>query len=403
MRPAARLSVGFGAVASLLVACQILVGVKDEEENPRPSVGVDGGAETSVPPGIDAADPCPHALPPGPPDGGASQPETRHLLVVRSIRMGGYKEPGLERAYDFDRLCTCENRDERGGNSRHTSCKAPNGDRCGTDRPADDAFGRDLGGQNAFDRDDVAFNFIISGVEERDVNLKFRQGLLGFVMTLEGYNESNDDQKVNVGFSLSSGIRQNADAGAVRPVEEACAAVNDAGVIPVWDAGPDAALDTWYTAGVTQGKAGWVRDGYLVVDNAGANYSLPIGSQVLRQESPIFVGKVSRVNGHLEVKGNLVGIVSANSLLNIVGAFVDPDNPTQKLCQADGGTGGTLIATLKNSICTARDLLERSSPDPKIPCDAFAVAVGIDLVEVAEVVPNPCVGIDAAACDLKCP
>jgi len=391
MNRALRITAAAAALASLLVACQLLVGVKDEEENLRPVSSADGGADANAE-GGPAPDPCPHGLPPGPPATAPAQPERRHVLAVKSILMGGYSD--LPRAFDFDRLCTCANRDERNGNTRHTSCKAPKGDRCDERRPNDDSEGRDLGGLNAFNRDDIFFNSVITGVERDDVNAKFDQGLLGFVMTMEGYNETPNDTKVDISFTLSSGIERTGDAGIVRPPGEACAALNDAGVKPLWEAG----VDTWYTSGsASQGKAGWVTEGLLVVDNVGTSYTLPIGAQTLRQESPVFVGKVTPDGPRVSVRGNLVGIVSATSLLNLIGAFRDPINTNVKICESDAG----LINNVKASICDARDLLERST-DPNRECDAFAIAIGIDLIEVQSGPTNNCSPLAASPCNERC-
>jgi hypothetical protein len=392
MRWGLRFGVVAAGIAGGLLACQVLVGIEDDPGvdrfPPRPP-----DASTDAAPDVD---PCPHAGPPGEPDSGASTPESKVVLAVRKVRLGGF--PDLPQAFDFDKTCSCENRDQRLPGSPQTSCKQE-GDPCAPGSPTDDPEGRDLGAVNAF----RGASLVLPQLEQETVNPYFELGRAGALLRIEGYNETPNDRRVVVTVLPSRGIQEPANGGPIRTVDTACqAAEAAANGLPRWssklDAGPDATLDRWYTAGSGEatGSVGYVTDGQVIVNGAKTAYEIPFGGFSLRQTNSIFVSRLQRgANGRWTLRGNIVGLVSVAKLLEVLGRL--PSN------------GGFLCGTLQGKaiadfICRAQDLLE-SSDDPAKACDAIALAIGVEAEEAAIGDPALCPPADAGidpTCALRC-
>ncbi len=385
-----RLRTGLLAVSmttAALYACQALIGIEDDPGLAR---------LPDAPPPFDAgpdADPCPHARPPPKPDGGASDPESTVQFAVRKVFLGGLRD--FPTAYDFDGICSCENRDERIPGLPRTSCVQAT-EACAPGASTDDPEGRDLGGLNALA---AARSFL--PLIEPDINKPFEQGRLGFLVRVQGYNETANDTLVQVRVSTSIGIEARADGGS-RTGAAACAdaATN---IVPSWNG----AGDRWF--GPNNGGAaseGYVTNGTLVVNGSTASYEIPVGAQVLRQSKSVFVASIFKPDGGagLKLRGNLVGLVSANNLLSVIGEFPDftffqpGDKP--RICESDGGGA---LALFKSPLCAARDLLENSN-DPTRACDALAFVVGIEAEQVVVENLAPCGPFAGAGapCNLKC-
>lgn len=393
MRRGLRFGAAVAVVAGSLLACQILVGIEDdpgvERFPPRPPDAMALDAAPDV-------DPCPHAGPPGEPDSGASSPDTQVVLAVRRVRLGGFTD--FPQAFDFDKTCSCENRDERLPNVPQTSCKQA-GDPCAPGNPTDDPAGRDLGAVNAF----RGASFVLGQLEQTTVNPYFELGRAGVLLRIDGYNETPNDRRVVVTVLPSRGIQEPANGGPMRSVDTACMALEPAvDGRPRWssmlDAGPDATLDRWYTSGAGEatGSVGYVTDGQVIVNGAKTAYEIPFGGFSLRQTGSIFVAKVQRgANGRWTLRGNIVGLVSAAKLLEVLGRLPSGGG---FLCEGGVGLG---VSTF---ICDARDLLE-SSDDPTKPCDSVALAIGIEAEEAVigdgALCPPADAGIDPA-CTLRC-
>jgi hypothetical protein len=391
MRWGLRFGVVAAGIAGGLLACQVLVGIEDDP-------GVERFPPLPEAATVDASpdvDPCSHAGPPGEPDSGASSPESKVVLAVRKVRLGGF--PDLPQAFDFDKTCSCENRDQRLPNQPQTSCKQE-GDPCAPGNPTDDPEGRDLGAVNAF----RGASFVLGQLEQTTVNPYFELGRAGALLRIEGYNETPNDRRVVVTVLPSRGIQEPANGGPIRSVETACATLEpDPSGRPRWsstlDAGPDAALDRWYGSGSGEatGSVGYVTDGQVIVNGAKTAYEIPFGGFSLRQTNSIFVANIRRgANGRWTLRGNIVGLVSAAKLLEVIGQL-----PVNGGLLCEGGAG----VAVADFVCRARDLLE-SSDDPTKPCDAVALAIGVEAEEAAIGDGALCqveAGIDQS-CALRC-
>lgn len=383
---------------SALAACSLLVGVKDEEDLKRPDAAPPDATLDAGPPDVD---PCPHAGPPPAPTTGAASPEVTHAFAVRKVFLGGLRDapdsgPPVPTAYDFDRICSCENHDERVPGLPRTSCVLPNGaELCSPSAgPLDDPEGRDLGAVNAF-RSARPF---VQAIEDNDVNPIFNNGNLGFLLQVDGYNETADDPKVLVRVYSSIGIARVGDAG--RDGSTVCRGADPGVVKPSWNG---AKTDVWFaSSGSASASEGYVTGGQLVVNGTAASYFLPVGGGVLKQSKSIFVGQLTKQDGGVGylLRGNLVGLVSASNLLGVIGTFRSPLSAA-RLCEDPVG-----FPLFKSPLCASRDLLE-SSTDPNRPCDSIAFVVGIEAEEVSAESPTaPCGPLNADGgdlCDAQCP
>jgi hypothetical protein len=201
----------------------------------------------------------------------------------------------------------------------------------------------------------------------------------------------------------SRGIQEPANGGPIRSVDTACMTLEpEPNGRPRWssrlDAGSDAALDRWYTSGSGEatGSVGYVTDGQVIVNGAKTAYEIPFGGFSLRQTNSVFVAKIQRgANGLWTLRGNIVGLVSVTKLLEVLGRL--PVNGGF-LCEGGAGPG------VASFICDARDLLE-SSDDPEKPCDAVALAIGVEAEQAAIGDPALCPPTDAGidpTCALRC-
>jgi len=376
-----------GLTAGALYACQALIGIEDDPGLAR---------LPDAPPPADTGpdvDPCPHARPPPKPAGGASDPESTFHFAVRKVFLGGL--PDFPNAYDFDGICSCENHDERIPGLPRTSCVQPS-EACASGASTDDPEGRDLGGLIAF-----AAGKSYLPIVARDINKPFEEGRLGFLVRVQGYNETANDTLVQVRVSTSIGVEARADGGP-RTGAQACADA-DSGIRPSWN-GAGNAGDRWFgpnNAGAA--SDGYVTNGTLVVNGSTTSYEIPVGAQTLRQSKSIFVASIgkSTTGRGFVLRGNLVGLVSADNLLSVIGEFPDfLGNPGSRICDS---AGGITVGLFKGPLCDARDLLVNSN-DPKRPCDALAFVVGIEAEQVAVETQAPCAPFADAgvACDLRC-
>ncbi len=356
MRPGLRIGVVLAGAASLLMACQLLVGVKDEDENLRP---VEAVVDASLP--DSEAPACVLARPPGPPDSGEGSPANEHAFAVRTVKFEGFDD--LPNAFDFDSRCSCENRDPEKSQS---ACVAP-ANPCG-EPPSDDPEGRDLGGRNAF----RAARPFTATLENNDINPRFVNGLTGFLVRLKAYNETPNDRTVEVSVSISNGIEKSSKSGAVRTRDEACGGrAVDGGVTPAWDG-----KDVWFTSTGGTGSIGHVRDGLLIVDGANTAYEIQLGGQSLKQTRSVFVARIERTPNGLKLHGNLVGLVKAADLLGVVGEFKVPfAGLTKRICEDP-----TTLSLFSKPICDNLDL--SSEGDPASRCDSVAIAFGVDAFEI---------------------
>lgn len=402
-------------LATAVAACQLLVGVEPEADTPRPPPLAEASVTDAGAPDVD---PCPHARPPPPPAAPGDARRTTHVFAVRQVSFGGFTD--LPRRYDFDNLCTCENRDERAPGRPRVSCVQP-GEPCTATTRSDDENGADLGGENLLALGGVG----LRDVEKAEVSGKFEDGRRGLLVRLDDYNEGPDDSSVVLTLVATGGVQRragasadagsdadagrdggrdggsDASAGQDRSRQQVCTETNDEAHKPSWDG---TGRDVWFgpnTSTAALSAQAYVTGGRLVLNGTAASVRIPMFGQVLEQSRSVFVATLGRSpGGALTLRGNLVGIVSASKLLGLIGSFQNPvvgDAAPTSLCD------GPLFSVLSNLICSGRDLLE-TGEDPSRPCDALALALGFAAEEITLGSASPaCAPLAPFVCDAACP
>lgn len=389
MNPIKRMALVAGVLGALLAACQLIAGVEQEADTPRPE---------KAPPVPDAGppdvDPCPHARPPGPPSGATENTKsTTHTFAVRNVVVGGLDD--LPSTFDFDNLCSCQNRDMRDPNPPATSCvqAVP---ACTPSGNTDDDRGADLGGKGLVQR----LKSTLETFTRAELHDKFESGQRGILIRVGDYNETLNDASVTVALVSSVGIFRRPDRTATRDAG-ACEQYATDAQAPSW---ADDAGDTWYreNKGVPVTTAsGYVVDGKLVIDSAATSYKVPMFGQFLEESHPILVAELGKTaDKAMTLRGNLVGITSASKVLRLFGTFQDPLSPGKDSGLCDNPT---IVSVFTEGMCNSRDLLELGK-DPTAPCDAFALALGMEAFEITEGPDSPdCPTLPTYACDASCP
>ncbi|HQY62214.1 MAG: hypothetical protein IPF92_23045 [Myxococcales bacterium] len=351
--------------ATTLVACQLIVGVKDDPGAPllpaRPPP-VDGGPT----PG----DPCAHARPPPKPTVNDGNDANELVFAARKVAVGQRVDGGGPIGFDLDGVCSCENA-PRDAAAPRTLCKLPPGvNLCPPDKPLDDPFGRDLGGVNAFQP--LA---LLNVDKSASIDGQLEQGQRGLLVTVTGYNGKANDTSVGVSFQLSPGTTKRGTCG------DASAPLPDAGdglqrYQPCWDGN-----DEWSQASSSQ--AGRTLDGYVtnyelvVEDKIGTTKVFAgIGTIEIEMAGPVFQATLVPPAGGKPwlLDGVLAGRIDANATLKTVGALLDPLGKVQYLCEQTVG----VYPIARDAVCGARDISFRGA-DPDATCDGISVAVGFVL------------------------
>ena len=391
MRAASRLGLGGAIAASTLLACQLLVGVKDDPGAPllpeRPPA-VDGGPT----PG----DPCVHARPPPKPTVNDGNEELELVFAARKVAIGkrvGGNDGGQAIGFDLDEVCSCENA-PRDAAAPRTLCKLPPGvDLCAPGKPTDDPFGRDLGVVQATGQLSTAFD------QSASIDGQLERGERGLLVLVSNYNGKANDSLVRVSFALAAGpTKQGACGDASAPLPDAGDGVQR--YQPCWDGN-----DEWP---VLEGNArtldGWVNNYELVVEDpkGSTKVYLGIGSIQVELAGPVFQATLvpPASDKPWVLDGVLAGRIDANATLATVGALVDPLEKPGLICEHTIAYG---IA--RSNLCAARDIPFRGE-DPTRTCDGISAVVGVRLEGARKgpfmpAPPTPITECDAASI-LRC-
>jgi len=358
-RRSRRGAVAFASIAGVaLVACQLLVGVRDEEGVVRPSgAPVDASSDAA----IDSHDPClkKRPPPPPPPQPPSDAPEPRLDFAVRTFLV---RPRDRTLGYDLDERCT--------GTSESTTnespCRFPG-------KPVPDDEG---GADNSFGAVVDTYNLLGSGGSNDPasdgLNLELGRGARTFLIVLREYNGTKNDEAVKVGFVSSEQLLSvGCDAGS--PLDSGV----DGGPTPLWDS-----CDTWGSVpgdvfGMNDPTVlwdGYVSDGVLVAPFK--TFKLALGGVTLVIHDGTFSASFGKTSDGIRQlsAGTLAGRVLANDLVRVAGYFGNAQRP---ICQ-----DSVIYGVLRDSICAGRDIPISKSDDGKRDraCDALSVAFGVEAV-----------------------
>jgi hypothetical protein len=342
------------ALASCLVACQIIAGIDRVEKDPPV---VDAAPEAG-------ADPCPHAVPP-PAPATDDDPSGAIPPIYLAVRVFGDAKPGANgvAGFDLDGVCSCDLQPStaHGGAS---SC-APKSTDCdeegGVDNQASKLFGQ-------LAPEGVSLNTLANG--------SIDQGARTLLFYVSGYNGKPNDQAVTVGAMLTNGIIDGSGCGtAVNPAN---------GLAPpgwcgkdLWSFAADAVKPGTHEPTAT-GK-GYVTGGVLVF-TSDLPLSMYLGGGTIAIGSPTTAGKIGENDaGHWALEGTFAGRMVASDLIDLLGNYDTKDD--------DGGSGlcqSAFFATVKGAICTSVDVARLPGLDFRGgDCDALSIAIGFEAEQVA--------------------
>lgn len=273
------------AVAALVGACGIVIGLEPPQETQRPPPPL------PPPPPPPILDPCAHTGAPAKPatDDDPSAAVPPFWLAMRATRIAG--DAGV-RGFDLDGVCTCDH-SEKAAHDGGASC-LPRG---GAAVECDDDGGVDNAAERVF-RSAGAFADPNAGLA-KDIG----NGQKTMLIYVANYNGKKNDADVTVGFALSDGLLTN-ECDPALEVEPGDAGTCEAGAYctPTWRG-----CDRWHPAQnaliplpppdsvipLRNGKA-YVTDGVLV---ATGNADIPffINKTSMLITGPTFTARLEEV------------------------------------------------------------------------------------------------------------
>ena len=377
MRATSRLLVVSGLAAASLVACQLLVGITDDEGSP---VSDEAGRDAD---GVDAAAAaradCGQRRPPAPPsDGGAGGPDLDLIFAFRTVtfvpRLGDGGEPQGVIGYDLDDRCT-----GIGTINNDPPCARP--DTATAQDEVDKAGGVDNAFQSTFD--DFPLDKRKPDPASAAFNKLIGQGKQTLLLVVRNYNGGPDDEEVKIALLSAPGLESPSDGG------------------PMWDGGDRwtrPPLVTLFNGLPQTPLAGYVSNFTLVVgftdlDIVFPPFGLPLKNGVLTARIVEDGGIRSLVDGTIAGRGAVDALIMATGPIEFAGKNVCADP--------------VLFRLLGDAVCRRRDVpLNVKDDGVKARCDAVSVGIGFEanlahLVDDAgSPAPSPC---DAAATPVCAP
>jgi hypothetical protein len=363
---------------TLLVACQLLVGIDDDRFTVTPSVPVsDASSEEAEAPVLES---CAHLGPPPRPDGGVGGESRSFVLAVDS-----YVLNDSTAGFDLDDACTCDPLDRSKGPAQPT-CVGPSiTPSCDGDAGVDNALGRALEPLTAVVDVGASFN--------REVDC----GRGTLLVMISNYNGEANDIDVKVSIVETLGIPDDSDGGASADAGPAgCSSdSNAAATLPPrrdgtdrWDVPPGAT-----TPGARTEISGWVNDFHLAIDGRRSPSTVPfyLGPTLLGLNGVVVSGELVPVGPSGEalaiVDGRIQGGPATSFRLTratmggraparqvLVGAGLLPNGNTY-VCKSN------VFQIVKSGVCGAADTVHDTSLDLLgLPCDAISVAAKFEAI-----------------------
>jgi hypothetical protein len=354
-------------VATMLLACQLIVGVRDEDGVRPPPPDPCQKRKPPLPPSAEAVAEA------GPPRISPNAGPSFYAVQTFKIRPTGAPPFG----YDLDDHCT----GEVTSTTRKEACVLDGGiDASDDDGGLDNAFGRSL------DYLSNAGNDLAGGGFSQSAG----RGIFTLVLQVADYNGLADDDDVKVAIIT-----------AINLVSVGC---SDAGfsASPLWDG-----CDQWNFVtstpyvdpiGSTETIRGYVRSHVLVASDVQEPRSFGLGGIDITLHHPILTATIATGDGGVPMLsgGVLTGRVPA---ANLVGFAQRLEIERKPAC--DQPKYAPLVADVISGICRSRDLRTDHNDNGDLPCDALSFAIGFEAVKAGLVGPRDppppvCVGVDAS-------
>ena len=339
------------AAAALWLACSIY----DSSLVAPPSADASSDAAPAPDASPDALDTCNHARIPSRPaaddDGGTDAGEI--VLALKDLVLDVDAGNGETIGYDLDQTCTCPG---------PRSCTSPKAD-------CDDPRGRDNSAGALLD----SFSSYATVFDPTVIQQRFRDGRIGLLFRIDGYNGTPNDTQITVSIFLSNGTEGAEDGGTPIPpaydggdmwTVDPKSLVG--GVAPPYIPQPDSSDTTAY-----------VRDGVLVAAVSQGHLDFAGGGAAsihLDLTDVLVTGTLGLdANGEWSVtNGVLAGRWATRQFLVALAGIHDPFSTGGYLC-GDSGT----YATIKGIICDGRDITSSTINDnTNATCNALSIGLG---------------------------
>jgi len=345
------LALGFVSL-SALAACQLIVGVNDEEGLLRPDAATADVVDDIIVP----EDPCKKLHPPLPPTADKIPADAGAQNYVLGVRRFYARKNGEVMGYDLDGRCT----GIPGSTTSDPPCTSSKGIMADADGGIDNAL---LTISESF----AAFNGTNAGSDLVGdlVNKQIDLGAFTNLIGLFGYNGLSNDDEITVHIVPATGLSSVGCDGGTLP---------EAG--PQWDG-----CDTWaHSPGkIVDGKdpvwtgaiKGYVADDVLVVQAQDLTFGL-IGNELNTSDGMLTARIVRDGSGSIRMTDAVVaGRTPANELLSIVQLL---ELNGTRICES-----GQFLGLLRDSVCRARDLPLTQKEDGRgLSCGAISFAFGFE-------------------------
>lgn len=367
---------GFLTAASL-AACQLIVGVKDEDGFLRPDAAATADAVDEDAP---ADDPCKKYGPPPPPEAGTVPADPGGQSSVFAVRKFYIRPRGSTiMGYDLDGRCT----GSQGSTTSESPCRPPGKILADGDGGVDNALAA-LTDKFAIMSD---AGDLLGDLANEQVDLGKATNIIG----LFDYNGLPNDDDVSAQVAMGLGLSSTGcddevlnDDGGLTPRWDGC---------DVWAHAPGQIIDgpqpVWQTA------KGYVADGVLVVRTERMKLGLIYGE--ITAEDCVLTARIEGTEGAYRlVDGIFAGRVSAANVVEIVRLM---DLNGVLVCKDEAR-----FSLLRGMICGVRDLpLHRADDGRGLACEAVSFAFGFEAEKArlgnAGTFPTP----DCISQDVTCP
>ena len=369
-------------VLASVAACQILIGIDDDDFTVKPGAGTEAEA------GIDAADAAPpfvdrcmSARPPQAPAGTTSRLRNTYFIAFDHLDFGGLNDAGLAVGYNLDDVCTCFS----GGTTKHDGMRS-----CASTDDSTFCDENDAGIDNAFSPLYTALIKIDqSGKAKEQQQNGADCGRQTLIAVLRDYNGTANDSDVALGVFISNGIYETLDGSAPGTTDADCTFVGGTAMtIPpkrdgtdVWSY-PESAFEPPVNIDnpvPNKLLTGWVTNYQLVIQFGDDKQFLPAsvaGTTVTLGSPTITARLVASGAGFAMEDGILGGRVSASEVLAAFGGLSLDDDP-------DSGApvhacNHPAFPLLKKATCNAVDILSLPRNDFALPtqkCDAISMMI----------------------------
>ncbi|MDF2694305.1 MAG: hypothetical protein K0S65_2688 [Labilithrix sp.] len=299
------------------------------------------------------------------------------VVAARDVKLGALPDGGVVPTfgYDLDQTCTCPTEPE--------SCVLVG--EAAKSKHCDGELGRDQSASRL-----LAQVYQQTGVDPASyINDGIAGGERGMLIRVEGYNGEPNDSDVKVSVYRTNGP----DHGGTKP-EPPTFAPDEMWTVDQEDLSNASTLESKHQA------SGFVNGGVLVAFLQTSILPFNADAEIKLRDVAI-TATITRTAAGYELNDAIaIGRWPIDDVLNSVAKIQRPDNPSERLCQADA-----LMLVLRPMVCAATDISDQAVLDRKSsPCNAVSTALAFRATParlgkvVSPLRTDPCAGKTIQPC-----